>query len=134
MCKSALRVLVIRGGAVTSSTYSAREKLLAAERFGARCAGNPSCTCELRVRGKAWFGPKKVPGWSPVSWEGALVSAAFIVLTLAASSGRARAHRQNKQPTTYLKFVGAKLRRAYVTNVNESPGSSRELIEVSPIR
>jgi len=39
----------------------------------------------LRVTRKAWFGPKRVLGWgwSPVSWEGGFVSAAFIVLTLA---------------------------------------------------
>ena len=39
----------------------------------------------LRVTKKAWFGPKTVLGWgwSPVSWEGGLVSAGFIVLTLA---------------------------------------------------
>ena len=39
----------------------------------------------LRVTRKAWFGPKRVLGWgwSPVSWEGGLVGATFIVLTLA---------------------------------------------------
>lgn len=39
----------------------------------------------LRVTSKAWFGPKKVLGWgwSPTSWEGGLVSAGFIVLTVA---------------------------------------------------
>jgi hypothetical protein len=38
----------------------------------------------LRVTRRAWFGPKKVLGWgfSPISWEGGLVSAGFIVLTL----------------------------------------------------
>ena len=39
----------------------------------------------LRVTRKAWFGPKKMLGWgwSPTSWEGGLVTAGFIVLTLA---------------------------------------------------
>jgi hypothetical protein len=39
----------------------------------------------LRVTNRPWFGPKRTIGWgwTPVSWQGVVVSVVFLVLVLA---------------------------------------------------